>query len=392
MRSRQRARDDGARAARAAHASRDQRDRASSCTRTSGARRSPPTPSQAIAETAPRLRLARGRPRDRPARRPRRFRRDGARRARGRRGGARRQQQRGGGPARARVPSRRQRRCSSRAGSSSRSAAGFRIPEVLARSGARMVEVGTTNKTRERDYAEALDAHGDVAAILRVHPGNFRQTGFVERPSLEALVALARPRGVAVLEDLGGGLARRPRRRGARARAACRRERRRGGRPRVLQHRQGARRTAGRRRRRPRGARREDCGAIRWRARCAWAGCPSSRSRRRSRTCSAASSTRSRRSRRCAAPCDGCASARQRWARGSPRGRGVPCVVVARSRRRGRRVRGGGRRVGRRRAEGDAEAMARRLRTGDPPVRRAHREATARSSTRARCCRGRTRI
>jgi L-seryl-tRNA(Ser) seleniumtransferase len=83
---------------------------------------------------------------------------------------------------------------------------GFRIPEVLDRSGARMVEVGTTNKTRERDYAEALDAHGDVAAILRVHPGNFRQTGFVERPSLEAIVALARPRGVLVVEDLGGGL------------------------------------------------------------------------------------------------------------------------------------------------------------------------------------------
>jgi len=83
---------------------------------------------------------------------------------------------------------------------------GFRIPEVLARSGARMVEVGTTNKTRERDYADALDAAGDVAAILRVHPGNFKQTGFVERPSLEALVALARARGVAVVEDLGGGL------------------------------------------------------------------------------------------------------------------------------------------------------------------------------------------
>ena len=83
---------------------------------------------------------------------------------------------------------------------------GFRIPEVLARSGARMVEVGTTNKTRDRDYAEALEAAGDVAAILRVHPGNFRQTGFVERPSLDALVALARPRGVAILEDLGGGL------------------------------------------------------------------------------------------------------------------------------------------------------------------------------------------
>ena len=83
---------------------------------------------------------------------------------------------------------------------------GFRIPEVLARSGARMVEVGTTNKTRERDYADALDADSDVAAILRVHPGNFRQTGFVERPALEAVVAVAHARHVVVIEDLGGGL------------------------------------------------------------------------------------------------------------------------------------------------------------------------------------------
>jgi L-seryl-tRNA(Ser) seleniumtransferase len=83
---------------------------------------------------------------------------------------------------------------------------GFRIPEVLARSGARMVEVGTTNKTRASDYAEALDAESDVAAILRVHPGNFRQTGFVERPTLEALVHVARRRQVPVIEDLGGGL------------------------------------------------------------------------------------------------------------------------------------------------------------------------------------------
>jgi L-seryl-tRNA(Ser) seleniumtransferase len=83
---------------------------------------------------------------------------------------------------------------------------GFRIPEVLDRSGARRVEVGTTNKTRERDYAEALEAHGDVAAVLRVHPGNFRQTGFVERPPLEEIVALAHARGVVVVEDLGGGL------------------------------------------------------------------------------------------------------------------------------------------------------------------------------------------
>ncbi len=83
---------------------------------------------------------------------------------------------------------------------------GFRIPEVLARSGARMVEVGTTNKTREADYAQALTTERDVAAILRVHPGNFRQLGFVERPSLASLVELAHTKGVAVIEDLGGGL------------------------------------------------------------------------------------------------------------------------------------------------------------------------------------------
>jgi L-seryl-tRNA(Ser) seleniumtransferase len=83
---------------------------------------------------------------------------------------------------------------------------GFRIPEVLARSGARMIEVGTTNRTRPEDYARALDESSDVAALLRVHPGNFRQTGFVERPRLDALVALARSRKVALIEDLGGGL------------------------------------------------------------------------------------------------------------------------------------------------------------------------------------------
>ncbi|MBV9945498.1 MAG: L-seryl-tRNA(Sec) selenium transferase [Myxococcales bacterium] len=82
---------------------------------------------------------------------------------------------------------------------------GFRVPEVLARSGAKLVEVGTTNRTRTSDYARALDEVADVAAILRVHPGNFRQSGFVERPSLAELVSLGRGRNVAVIEDLGGG-------------------------------------------------------------------------------------------------------------------------------------------------------------------------------------------
>jgi L-seryl-tRNA(Ser) seleniumtransferase len=66
--------------------------------------------------------------------------------------------------------------------------------------------VGTTNRTREADFARALDDEPDVAAILRVHPGNFRQVGFVERPSLASLSALARARGVTLIEDLGGGL------------------------------------------------------------------------------------------------------------------------------------------------------------------------------------------
>ena len=82
---------------------------------------------------------------------------------------------------------------------------GFRVPDVLARSGARLVEVGTTNRTRLEDYEAALDAEKDVAAILRVHQGNFRQTGFVERPSLGPLAALAAERGVPLVKDLGGG-------------------------------------------------------------------------------------------------------------------------------------------------------------------------------------------
>ncbi len=81
---------------------------------------------------------------------------------------------------------------------------GFRVPEIMAESGAVLVEIGTTNKTRLADYERALDAHPG-AAVLRVHPSNFVQLGFVERPELEALGRLARERGVALIEDLGGG-------------------------------------------------------------------------------------------------------------------------------------------------------------------------------------------
>jgi L-seryl-tRNA(Ser) seleniumtransferase len=80
---------------------------------------------------------------------------------------------------------------------------GFRVPDVMAQSGAVLREVGTTNRTRAADYAAAI---GDrTAAILRVHPSNFRVEGFTERPSLDELVQLGRRFGIAVLEDLGSG-------------------------------------------------------------------------------------------------------------------------------------------------------------------------------------------
>ena len=81
---------------------------------------------------------------------------------------------------------------------------GFRVPDVCARSGAHLVEVGTTNRTRLDDYESAL-AEGGVAAILRVHQGNFRQVGFVERPALDALADLVHAHGALLIEDLGGG-------------------------------------------------------------------------------------------------------------------------------------------------------------------------------------------
>ena len=78
---------------------------------------------------------------------------------------------------------------------------GFRVPEIMAQSGAVLREVGTTNKTRIDDYARAI---GDRSAlILRVHRSNFRIEGFTERPSLAELVSLGRERRVPVVEDLG---------------------------------------------------------------------------------------------------------------------------------------------------------------------------------------------
>jgi L-seryl-tRNA(Ser) seleniumtransferase len=81
---------------------------------------------------------------------------------------------------------------------------GFRIPDVLARSGARLVEVGTTNRTRASDYDRALT--GDTALLLRVHQSNFRVVGFTELPRVEELAAVANRHGVPLLDDLGSGL------------------------------------------------------------------------------------------------------------------------------------------------------------------------------------------
>ncbi|HEY2637866.1 MAG TPA: L-seryl-tRNA(Sec) selenium transferase, partial [Solirubrobacteraceae bacterium] len=77
---------------------------------------------------------------------------------------------------------------------------GFRVPDVVAQSGAQLVEVGTTNRTRVADYEQSLKA-GGVGAILRAHPSNFRQLGFVEEVAIEELCALGAP----VIDDVGSG-------------------------------------------------------------------------------------------------------------------------------------------------------------------------------------------
>jgi L-seryl-tRNA(Ser) seleniumtransferase len=81
---------------------------------------------------------------------------------------------------------------------------GFRIPDVLVRSGARLVEVGTTNRTRAGDYEGAIGP--DTAVLLRVHQSNFRVVGFTERPSAQALAAVARRAGLPLVDDLGSGV------------------------------------------------------------------------------------------------------------------------------------------------------------------------------------------
>jgi len=80
---------------------------------------------------------------------------------------------------------------------------GFRIPEVMQQSGARLVEVGTTNRTYLSDYQQAITS--DTAALMRVHASNFRIIGFVESTPLEDLVRLAHEHGLLLLDDLGSG-------------------------------------------------------------------------------------------------------------------------------------------------------------------------------------------
>lgn len=80
---------------------------------------------------------------------------------------------------------------------------GFRIPDILRKSGATLREVGTTNRTRIRDYESALTP--ETRLILRVHRSNFRMEGFTEQPTLDELVALGREAGVRVFEDQGTG-------------------------------------------------------------------------------------------------------------------------------------------------------------------------------------------
>ncbi len=81
---------------------------------------------------------------------------------------------------------------------------GFRIPDVLARSGARLVEVGTTNRTRLDDYERAVGP--ETAAILRVHQSNFRIVGFTEQTGLRELAKLAERQGLVLVDDLGSGV------------------------------------------------------------------------------------------------------------------------------------------------------------------------------------------
>ncbi len=80
----------------------------------------------------------------------------------------------------------------------------FRVPEIIAKSGARIVEVGTTNRTHPRDYEEAIGP--ETGALLKVHRSNFQQSGFVSEVAIDELAAVGHRRKVPVVHDLGSGL------------------------------------------------------------------------------------------------------------------------------------------------------------------------------------------
>ncbi|MDE0605922.1 MAG: L-seryl-tRNA(Sec) selenium transferase [Acidimicrobiaceae bacterium] len=81
---------------------------------------------------------------------------------------------------------------------------GFRVPDVMERSGARLIEVGTTNRTRLADFKRAVEQHGDAAAVvLQVHQSNYKIVGFTEAPRTAELATLSRP----LVSDIGSGLA-----------------------------------------------------------------------------------------------------------------------------------------------------------------------------------------
>ena len=82
---------------------------------------------------------------------------------------------------------------------------GFRVPDVMAQSGARLVEVGTTNRTHMYDYENAIEASDHIALILRAHHSNFRVVGFTSEPTLNELVELGKRYDLPVVDDLGSG-------------------------------------------------------------------------------------------------------------------------------------------------------------------------------------------
>ena len=124
----------------------------------------------------------------------------------------------------------------------------FRIPDIMRRSGAMLREVGTTNRTHLKDYAQAIGP--ETGLLLKVHTSNYRVVGFTAAVSSRELAELGRERGVPVMEDLGSGCLVDLRRFGFPVRAHRARGRGLGRRPRVVLRRQAARRAAGGHRRR----------------------------------------------------------------------------------------------------------------------------------------------